>query len=31
MINDDNCRDLNMQFYETRRRYDQYEKNVMPL
>ena len=31
MINDDNQRDLNMQFYETSRCYDQSETNVMPL
>ena len=31
MINYDNQRDLNMQFYETSRCYDQSETNVMPL
>ena len=31
MINNDNQRDLNMQFYETSRCYDQSETNVMPV
>ena len=31
MINYDNQRDLNMQFYETSRCYDQSETNMMPV
>ena len=31
MINFDNPRDLNMQFYQTSRYYDQFETNVMPV
>ena len=31
MINDDNQRDLNMQFYETSRCYNQSETNMMPI
>ena len=31
MINDDNQRDLNMQFHETSRCYNQSERNMMPI